>query len=66
MCYVNDVLSHSESNCKREQFLGNVKGEFSTIAKGRYNAKKNDLKANVKVLTDKKETTTANFNSKYM
>ena len=66
MCYVNDVLSHGGDPCKREQFLGNVKGTFGKVAKGRYDAKKNDLKGNVKTLTDKKETTTANFNSKYM
>ena len=66
MCYVNDVLSQGSLSCKREQFLGNVKGTFKKVAKGRYDAKKNDLKDNVKALTDKKETTTANFNSKYM
>ena len=68
MCYVNDVLSHSQGSnqCKRKQFLDNVGGTIGDVAKGRYDAKRNDLKDEVKALTDKKETTTANFNSKYM
>ena len=66
MCYVNDVLSQGSNSCKSKQFLGNVKGTFGQVAKGRYDAKKNALKANVKALTLKKSTTMANFNSKYM